>query len=95
MVVEPLDEEEEEFTRSLAMRGGGDGGPVEERCFLERDGNALEFLRTTSADEVDGCASDLSLRLEEAAKTTEASLRIGWDGGGEEERSDVDFADGV
>lgn len=83
MVVEPLDEEEEELTRSLATRGGKDGA-VE--CFLERERNTLDFLWTRPGEEVG--ASELSVRLEEAAKT-EASLRIGVDGGGGE-RSGVD-----
>lgn len=86
-VVEPLDEEDDEFARSPATRGGGDGGPIEERCFLEREGKTLrlDFLWTrrgwdvssAAEEKEEGGASDLSLRLEEATKT-EASLRIEW-----------------
>ena len=43
-VVEPLDEEEDEFARSLATRGGRDGGSIEERCFLEREVKTLDFF---------------------------------------------------
>jgi hypothetical protein len=79
-VVEPLEEEEEEFARSLATRGGRDGGSTEERCFLEREGKTLIFFwtrRVRGLSSADEGASDLSVRLEEATRT-EASLRIWW-----------------
>lgn len=79
MAVEPLDEEEVEFARSLATRGRREGGSVSEgRCFLEREGNTRDFLWTRPAVGADAGASGLSLRLE---ARTEAILRIGGGGG--------------
>lgn len=79
-VVEPLDEEDDEFARWLSTREGGDGGSSGERCFLERERKTLDFLcarRGREESSMEDGASDLSLRLEEGTRT-EASLRIGW-----------------